>query len=207
MKMSIRTLRARKNSAFQIDCLGGISLTTLTSECLKWGRNSAPHIRFCMWTINVKHCSTVNIHCRVERLNYIEACCILCLNWRKNINQSCSNHTITDWANRKTVSTKCSYRCTVRSRISLGFLSLFLQMTYKEIPVSTVTTLLAKCSLYLYQISASKRGYCRFYFYRTYISIGFTNPNNIHSPQVGTGLRDAALTAVNGNLICIIVPM
>lgn len=119
MKMSIRTLRARKNSAFQIDCLGGIFLTTLISECLKWGGNNAPHIRFCMWTINVKHCSTVNIHCRVERLDYIEACCILCLNWRKNINQSYSNHTITDWANRKTVSTKCSYRCTVRNRISL----------------------------------------------------------------------------------------
>lgn len=37
--------------------------------------------------------------------------------------------------------------------------------------------------------------------------MGLTDPSNIHSPQIGTGLIDAALTAVNGNLICAIVPM
>lgn len=88
-----------------------------------------------------------------------------------------------------------------------GFLSLLTQMTNKEIPVSTVTNLLAKCSLYLCQISASKRGYYSLYFHRTCISIGLIYPRNIHSPQVGTGLTDAALTAVNGNLIYIIAPM
>lgn len=35
-----------------------------------------------------------------------------------------------------------------------------------------MTSLLAKCSLYLHQVSVSKRGYYSFYFHRTYISIG-----------------------------------
>lgn len=71
----------------------------------------------------------------------------------------------------------------------------------------TVIILLAKCSLHLHQISASKIGYYSLYFHRTCISIGLIYPSNIHSPQVRTGLTKAALTTVNEILICIIVPM
>lgn len=139
-------------------------------------------------------------HCTAERINYIEASCIWCLNWRTTINQSCCNHYMADWANGKTASIKSTWTAT-QWGIGLGrtFLLLLTQMTNKEVSVSTLISCWPSAAhIYTRFISAREGN-------MAHISKQYSQPPN--GNWFRFTLIDEVPSAVDGNFISVIVPM